>query len=182
MPTHVMPDKVKQATQSLDRLIRQHVAPEGQPVDVGSYILLASVLADQLGADGDRLLTVLRDGTDAQAARAMAADLLATAETWSEVARLLRDMAARETGEPIKELADLTADAVRVEAIRAVARDVVDAMDAAHQLPLDSDMLRQSEGDFAAGRFQKGKEVIARLRSRKSPTLAVGADHRTSPA
>lgn len=169
MPTHVMPDKVKQATQSLDRLIRQHVPPEDQPVDVGSYILLASVLADQLGADGDRLLTVLRDGTEGQAARAMAADLLTAADSWSEVARLLRDLAARGTGEPIRELSDLTADAARVEGIRAVARGVVDAMDAAHQLPLDADMLRQSEEDFAAGRFQKGKDLIARLRSRKSP-------------
>jgi hypothetical protein len=55
----------------------------------------------------------------------------------------------RETGEPIKGVPGLAEEAARTEEIRGAARRVVDSVNAAHHLPLDQDMLTQSEDDFA---------------------------------
>jgi hypothetical protein len=172
MPTTVVPEKVQHAAQSLNRLIKQHVLTDGRAGDVESYIILASVLADRIRADWDRLVSELGGGMDAAAARTIGVGLAMAAGTWCELAQSLQDMAARvarEGGEPIKGVLELADEAGRTAEIRAAARRVVDSVDAAHGLPLDQDMLKQSADDFAAGRFQKGKDVIARLRSRQSP-------------
>jgi hypothetical protein len=172
MPTDVMPAKVKHAAQSLYRLIKQHVPTEAQAGDVESYIMLASALADRIRADWDRLLVQLRDGMGAETVRTIATDLSMAADTWCELAQSLQDMAARlagQTGKPIQRILELADEAVRTGEIRAAARTVVDSVNAADNLPFDEDTLKQSEADFAAGRLQKGKDVIARLRSRKSP-------------
>src|SRR5260370_9306636 len=109
---------------------------------------------------------------DAEAARIRGAVFYIAAETWSEVAQSLQDRAARvaqERGEPIKGVLELMDETVRMGEIRGAARDVVDSVNEACNGPLDTATLAQSEDDFASGRFQKGKGVMARFWSRKSP-------------
>lgn len=74
----------------------------------------------------------------------------------------------RKTGEPIKWLSELADEAKMVEEIRVSARRLVDSVNAVFDIPLDQDMLTKSAEDFAAGRFQNDKDVISRLRFRKS--------------
>ena len=168
MPTDVMPEKVKDAAESLYRLIRQRVPTEGQAGEVESYILLASVLADRIRAEWEHLLMQLSEGMDAEVARTIGAALSIAADTWSDLAQDLQDMAtrvARETGSPLKRASELADEAARTGEIRGAARKLVDSVNAAHHLPLDQDLLARSEDDFAAGRVHKGKDVVARLRS-----------------
>jgi hypothetical protein len=172
MPTDVMLEKVKDAVESLYRLIRQRIPTEGQAGEVESYILLASVLADRIRAEWEQLLMQLSDGMNAEVVRTVGAVLSITVDIWSELAQDLQSMAtqvAQETGRPLKGASELVDEAVRTGEIGDAARRLVDSVNAAHNLPLDQDLLRRSEDDFAAGRVQKGKDVIARLRPRKSP-------------
>jgi hypothetical protein len=172
MPADIMVEKAKQAAQSLSRLLKRHAGAQGQAGDVESYAILAGIIADRIKEDWDRLQVQLSEGIDGEAARTLGAAVSIAADTWSEVATSLQALAAqvvRQTGESVAGVGELADEVVRIEEIRGAARRVVDAVNAANGLPLDQDMLARSQNDSAAGRLHKGKEVIARLRSRKSP-------------
>ncbi len=161
MPTDVMPEKARGTAESLLRLIRQHVRTEGEAGEVESFAILASALADLIGIAWNRFLARLNDGAEAERVRTDGAALSSAADLWLEMVQSLQDtgtQVAVRVGAPIKGLSG---------EIRETARKVVDSVNAACNAPPDQEMLRQSEADVAAARFRKGKEVIARLRSRK---------------
>ncbi len=168
MLTDVMPEKAQSAAESLLRLIRQHIPTDGEAGDVEAFAVLASILADLIGTVWNRFLSKLQDGMNAEPTRTQGAAISIAANLHSEAIQLIQkegEEVARRVGEPIKGLSELVSGMGRMLDIERAARRVVDSVNGANCSSIDQSMLKQSEADFSAGRFQKGKDVIARLRS-----------------
>jgi hypothetical protein len=165
MPIDLMPEKTQNRVLSLQQLIQQHIHVEGKSGDLEPFIVLTGALAELIEMTWSRFQDQLREGMDEEAARTGGASLSIAADLWLEAAQALRE--SGRPGGPVAGLSELTSASESVEEIRATARKVVDSVNAASAAPLDPDLLAKSEADFAAGRVQKGGNVIARLRSAK---------------
>jgi len=165
MPTDLMPEKTQARMTSLRQLIQQHLHAEVEIGDLEAFVVLAGALAELLGITWSKFQDRLREGMDDEAARTAAASLSIAADRWLELAQALRE--AGESAASVEGLSELINEGERVSDIRAAFRKVVDSVNSARAIPLDPDLLARSEADFAAGRVQKGSNVIARLRSSK---------------
>ena len=120
----------------------------------------------------DGLRTSLSQGMEAEKLRTCGAALSIATDIWLELAQTLVKGAAdasQRLGRPVKGLPQLTEEVAGVQEVRSLAGKLVDFVNAARSAPLDLKKLEQSEAAFAQGRFIKGKDVIARLRSRRAP-------------
>jgi translation initiation factor 2 alpha subunit (eIF-2alpha) len=85
-----------------------------------------------------------------------------------QVEQLLQEAGSRlcrQLGQPVKGLEDLAEQKRKVLEIREAARQIADHLNDACTAPLDTEQVTQAEAAANAGRFKKGKELIAQLRS-----------------
>jgi hypothetical protein len=171
MPTAGMSEqKVQNAALSLRQLvwlIRQQDPADGGIGKLEAPAAIASMLVDVFENIWKQTLARIHKGVDADKIRTTGAVLSLAGSAWRETFEAIQEVAEkiiRETGEPIRWLSELAEEARRVEEIRVSARRLVDSVNAVFDTHLDPAMLTKSDEDFAAGRFQKDKDVISRLR------------------
>ena len=171
MPDTLAPDEVRDAVSSLRRMVNRYIPAGDKADDPEGWILVSRVVAERLRSLWSALCDDLKEGTEADYVRGMGAHLSVAVDDWLEVARFLLDEAgrvARQSGRPVKGLAQLEDEAAALREIGVAARKVVDAVNAARGAPLDPKRLEEAEAAFAQGRYKQGRDVIARLRRPKT--------------
>jgi hypothetical protein len=171
MPVVLSPDEVRDAASSLRRMVNRYMPRGDRADDLEAWFPVTRIVAERLRSLWTALCADLSEGTEADYARAMAAHLAAAIEEWLEVAQFLVAEGGRvagQSGQPVKGLAQLDEEAAALREIGLTARKVVDSVNAARSAPLDLKKLEESEAAFAQGRYQQGRDVIARLRRPKA--------------